>query len=36
MAAANVALALTLLASLVWRVRARKAGEDALGPFRRP
>ncbi|MBK8597583.1 MAG: O-antigen ligase family protein [Holophagales bacterium] len=36
MAAANVAFALALLASLVWRVRARKAGGDALGPFRRP
>ena len=35
MALANVALALALLASILWRVQARRAGEDLLGPFRR-
>ena len=35
MAVANIALALALLASIAWRLRARRAGEDALGPFRR-
>lgn len=36
MAAANVALALSLLAAIAWRFRAWRAGDDALGPFRRP
>jgi O-antigen ligase len=35
MAVANVALALALLASILWRLRSRRAGEDFLGPFRR-
>jgi O-antigen ligase len=34
-AVANIALALALLASLLWRWRARKAGEGLPGPFRR-
>ena len=32
---ANVLLALTLASALAWRWRARRAGEDFLGPFRR-
>lgn len=32
---ANVCLALCLACALVWRWRARRAGEDFLGPFRR-
>ena len=36
MAVANVALALALLASILWRLRRRGGpGEDLLGPFRR-
>lgn len=35
MGIANVALVLALLASILWRFRARPAGEDLLGPFRR-
>lgn len=35
MAAANVALVLVLLASVAWRLHARSAGDDLLGPFRR-
>jgi O-antigen ligase len=35
MAAANVALALAAGASIAWRWRARRRGEDLLGPFRR-
>ncbi len=34
-AAANIALALALLASLLWRWRSRAAGEGLVGPFRR-
>ena len=33
---ANVCLALCLASALAWRWRARRAGEDFLGPFRRP
>ena len=36
MGLANVGLALALAASIAWRVRARRDGEDLLGPFRRP
>jgi O-antigen ligase len=32
---ANVCLALCLASALAWRWRARRAGEDFLGPFRR-
>ena len=36
MVAANIALVLALLASILWRFRSWRAGEEALGPFRRP
>jgi putative inorganic carbon (hco3(-)) transporter len=32
---ANILLTLTLLSTVVWRLRARRSGEDFLGPFRR-
>lgn len=35
MAAANVALVLALVASILWRLVVRRAGQDFLGPFRR-
>lgn len=35
MAPANVALALALLGTLIWRWQAKRAGEEVLGPFRR-
>ena len=35
MAPANVALAVALAGSIAWRLGARRAGEDLLGPFRR-
>jgi O-antigen ligase len=34
-AVANICLALCLASALAWRWRARRAGEDFLGPFRR-
>ncbi len=36
MAVANGGLALALAASIAWRLRAHAAGEELLGPFRRP
>lgn len=35
-AVANIALALAVLASLLWRRRSRAPGESTAGPFRRP
>ena len=35
MAAANIALVLALVASILWRLGARRSGQDVLGPFRR-